>query len=143
MVAVKPSALVAARSKRQAPMGGGVPVRAIGPEPLGRTPAEADLARAFAMADRGELGAASRICELHLATNGASAEAYCLLGIVKQAAADLLSAMECFDKALYLEPEYYDALVHLALLHEKRGDGARAEHLRRRAERELALRSAR
>ncbi|HEU5073093.1 MAG TPA: CheR family methyltransferase [Polyangiaceae bacterium] len=104
-------------------------------------PVESDLAAAVALADRGQLALASSICERHLATNGASAEAYCLLGIVKQAAADSLSAMECFDKALYLDPAHYEALVHLALLHEQRGDRARAEHLRRRAERALARRA--
>jgi chemotaxis protein methyltransferase WspC len=93
------------------------------------------------MADRGELALARSICERHLATNGASAEAYCLLGIVKQAAADSLSAMECFDKALYLDPDHYEALVHLALLHETRGDRSRAENLRRRAERALSGRT--
>ena len=104
---------------------------------------QADLASALALADRGQLAEATSICERHLATHGASVEAYCLLGIVKQAAANAPSAMECFDKALYLDPSHYEALVHLALLHEQRGNRSRAEHLRRRAERVLAERNAR
>jgi chemotaxis protein methyltransferase WspC len=94
-----------------------------------------DLAHARSLANRGQLVEAAALCERHLAAAGASADAYCLLGIVKQAAADGRRAMECFDKALYLDPEHYEALVHLALLYEQRGDRSRAENLRRRAQR--------
>lgn len=138
---VKPVAVTASKRHQPQALSESVPVPPNSTEPAGRTQAEADLAAAFAMADRGELALAGSICERHLATNRASAEAYCLLGIVKQAAADSLSAMECFDKALYLDPDHYEALVHLALLHETRGDRSRAENLRRRAERALSGRT--
>ncbi|HEY6559036.1 MAG TPA: CheR family methyltransferase [Polyangiaceae bacterium] len=93
------------------------------------------LEEAMRLADRGDLAAATALCERHLSEVGASADAYYLLGVLKQAAHDDALARECFDKAAYLNPAHYESLLRLALLHEKRGEPAQAANYRRRAER--------
>ena len=46
-----------------------------------------------------------------------------------------LQAEECFQKAIYLDPKNSDALVHLILLKEERGDISKAKILRQRLQR--------
>ena len=94
-----------------------------------------NLAQIAKLADRGELSTAARECERYIASAGASTEAYCLLGVVRKAAGDTEAALDCFTKALYLDQRHYESLVHLALLHEQRGDRASAANFRRRADR--------
>ncbi|MFQ5465357.1 MAG: hypothetical protein ACE5EI_05455, partial [Thermodesulfobacteriota bacterium] len=48
---------------------------------------------------------------------------------------DGAGADDCFRKALYLEPDHYEALVHLALLKEQQGDSVAALLLKRRTRR--------
>jgi len=87
-----------------------------------------------ALADRGELGEARRRCEALLSAES-SAPAYALLGVVCQAAGDLPAARQAFERALYLEPGCYEALLHLALIHERAGQRELASNYRKRAER--------
>jgi chemotaxis protein methyltransferase WspC len=94
----------------------------------------ADLRSARALADAGKLEEAARVCESHLRQHGPSAEAYYLLGLVKDAAGEE-TALDFYRKALYLEPNHFEALWHMALLLEKNGDTAAAASYRRRAER--------
>jgi chemotaxis protein methyltransferase WspC len=94
------------------------------------------LAEVSRLADRGDLLEAARECERIIQRAGASAPAYCLLGVVKKALGDPETALECFTKALYLDHQHYESLVHVAMLHEQRGDGANAENFRRRAQRQ-------
>jgi chemotaxis protein methyltransferase WspC len=103
------------------------------PPPPPPAPAPATLDRAAELADQGRLAEAAQICELHLRGAGPDARAYELLGMVRLAAGEDVSAEQCFERALYLEPQRYLALVQLALLCEKRGDKAGAANLRRRA----------
>ena len=70
-----------------------------------------------------------------IAEQGASADAYCLLGIIRSAAGTLDEAINCFNKSLYLKQDHYQALVHLALLHQQRGEDGTAANFKRRAER--------
>jgi len=67
--------------------------------------------------------------------HGPSAQAYVLLGLIRQAAGNAEQAEHCFGRAVYLQPDHYEALVHLALLMEHRGDRAMAAVLRQRAQR--------
>lgn len=100
-----------------------------------RTPSQLEVARQ--LADGGKLVEAVAICENHLRQEGPSAEAYYLLGLVGDAAGDA-RAVEFYRKALYLEPDHHEALLHLALLLEKNGDPdscAAARKYKRRAER--------
>jgi len=61
------------------------------------------------------------------------AEVFCLLGVVHQARGDGDQAETCFHKALYLDPQHYQALVHLELLARQRGEESLALNYRRRA----------
>jgi chemotaxis protein methyltransferase WspC len=87
------------------------------------------------LADRGELRAAAAQCEEQIKSVGPSARAFCLLGVIRRAEGDLVAAEQCFAKALYLEPAHSEALLHMALIHESRGESASAQRLRKRAER--------
>lgn len=87
------------------------------------------------LADRGQLDEAVTLCKTYLKQNYTNVEAYVLLGEVYQAKGLEEQAEECFQKAIYLEPNYYEALMHLALLKEHRGDVARAAVLRQRIQR--------
>lgn len=93
------------------------------------------LERATELANRGSLQEARQLCERVIAQSGASPEAYCLLGIIGNAAGQRDDAIASFNKSLYLDPNHYEALVHLALLHEQRGEQPVAANFRRRAER--------
>jgi chemotaxis protein methyltransferase WspC len=92
------------------------------------------LEEVTALANRGDPAAAAA-CERHIAEAGASAEAYCLLGVIRNAAGAEQAAIESFNRALYLDQSHYASLVHLALLHERRGDLTATSNFRRRAER--------
>jgi chemotaxis protein methyltransferase WspC len=92
-----------------------------------------DLDAAQQLADRGELHEAAVICEECLRKEGPSAQAYYLLGLVRDAAGDEL-AVEFYRKALYLEPNHYETLLQMSLLLEKKGDTAGARTFKRRAE---------
>jgi len=96
-----------------------------------------DLAFAEQLADRGQLRAAAEICEFSLREQGPSARAFHLLGLIRDSAGDQHQASEFYRKALYLEPDHYDVLIHLALLKEKSGDVMAATALKNRADRVL------
>jgi chemotaxis protein methyltransferase WspC len=87
------------------------------------------------LADQGELEAAATLCESSMRTHGPSAQAYVLLGLIRHAAGNAAQAEHCFGRALYLQPDHYEALIHLALLLEHRGETAMATILRQRAQR--------
>ncbi len=87
------------------------------------------------MADKGDLGRATKICEEYLDQCGPSAQAFFLLGIIRDTAADSEQAEKLFRKALYLEPNHEEALVFLSLLVEKSGDVNEANAIRQRIER--------
>jgi chemotaxis protein methyltransferase WspC len=97
------------------------------------TGASRSLEEARAAADAGRLDEAGRICEELVRQRPPPADAVCLLGVVRQAQGQADEAERWFQQALYLDPGCHEALVHLALLAEGRGDRARAAHYRRRA----------
>jgi chemotaxis protein methyltransferase WspC len=96
-----------------------------------------DLAFAEQLADKGQLGEAAEICEISLREQGPSARAFHLLGLISDCGGDQHQASEFYRKALYLEPDHYDVLIHLALLKDKSGDCAAAKALKNRARRVL------
>jgi chemotaxis protein methyltransferase WspC len=96
-----------------------------------------DLAFAEQLADKGKLGEAAEICEVSLREQGPSARAFHLLGLIRDCAGDQHQASEFYRKALYLEPDHYDVLIHLALLKDKSGDSVGAKTLKNRARRVL------
>jgi chemotaxis protein methyltransferase WspC len=103
-------------------------------ERKGRTtdPARIDLEEVRQLADSGQLEAAVEQCRLYLQAHGPTALAYYLMGLARDAAGAADEASENYRKALYLEPNHYETLVHLALLAEKMGDRAGARRLQER-----------
>lgn len=90
------------------------------------------------LADAGQLADAEKLCRRHLEADDTCAEGYYLLGLVKDAANDP-EAIACYRKAIYLEPNHYEALIHAALWLEKSGDSIRADAFRRRAEKQVKI----
>ncbi|SOY68841.1 chemotaxis receptor methyltransferase [Cupriavidus taiwanensis] len=119
--------------------------------PLMRTPAPAArlvadahadaLAAIAAMADRGELDAATAACLALLdraapaAGGTALADAYAMLGVLHDAAGRTAQAHAAYRKALYLDPSHQESLYHLAALLDTEGDHDGATRLRQRAQR--------
>jgi len=91
------------------------------------------IAVARQLANQGQLSDAATICERLLQEDSTNADAYCLLGIVLHGQENLQQAEECFNRAIYLDEQCYDAVVHLSLIKEHRGDSVGAEVLRHRA----------
>jgi len=88
-----------------------------------------------AVADQGRFDEAAVLCEEHVRAMGPSADAFCLLGVVRDAAGEVDAAAASYRKALYLEPAHADAVMHLALLVERQGREAEAKVLWSRARR--------
>ncbi|SDC82513.1 chemotaxis protein methyltransferase WspC [Cupriavidus sp. YR651] len=107
---------------------------ATAPAPAPSRDADA-LSAIAALADRGELPAATAACERHLAAHGPSADAYCLLGVLHDASGHAADAHAAYRKAVYLDPGHEEALYHLAALLDSEGDAAGAHRLRERAQR--------
>jgi chemotaxis protein methyltransferase WspC len=95
------------------------------------------------LADEGHLAEAARQCEEHLRTQQPTARAFYLLGLIRDAAGQHKDAAALYRKALYLEPNHPEALMHLAYLLEKGGDAAGAKVLSARARRASAKESSR
>jgi chemotaxis protein methyltransferase WspC len=93
------------------------------------------LEAARALADSGRHGEARKEFEKYLATHPQDPEAYFMLGLLAEREHDVHAAEVCLRRAVYLDPDHYDALCHLALLAEARGDAPVASSCRRRAER--------
>lgn len=108
------------------------------PSPAGNHTASLHLARR--LADSGQLDEAATLCQTHLVQHQDCAEAYYLLGLVWDAK-NHPEAMEFYRKALYLDPNHYETLVHAALWSERNGDSATAQAFKRRAERTAGLRN--
>lgn len=97
------------------------------------------LAGISALADRGELEAATAACQQFLATHGQSANGWCLLGVLHDAAGRNADAHTAYRKAVYLDPGHEEALHHLAALLDSEGDAAGAHRLRERAQRHARM----
>ena len=67
-------------------------------------------------ADNGRLEEADALCGQVLSRDPASAEAHYLRGVVRQAQGQFSEAQRSLEKALYLDPRHYEALVHMMLL---------------------------
>jgi chemotaxis protein methyltransferase WspC len=94
-----------------------------------------NLESAQRLADTGMLAEAGELCEALLRERAQSWEAHYLLGLVHDAMGNANHAEECYRKVLYLKPDHVEALMHLALSSERRGDPGAARRLRERARR--------
>lgn len=87
------------------------------------------------MADRGNLADALAHCETHMKQDTPSAQAFYLVGLLHDAAGRTQQACEQYRKALYLDPNHEEALVHLAMALRSGGDERGAQRLFERAKR--------
>lgn len=107
--------------------------------PTASATASNPLAAISAMADRGELDAATAACQQYLAGHGSSPDGWCLLGVLHDAAGRIADAHAAYRKAVYLDPGHEEALYHLAALLDSEGDASGAHRLRERAQRHARL----
>ena len=98
-------------------------------------PSEHLLAQARRQADRGDYQGAADSCHALLAAEPNSADAYYLLGMVSECQHKPGAADDYWRRCVYLQPDHYDALCHLALLAEQTGDARQAAAFRQRAAR--------
>ena len=100
----------------------------------GPPPPKDSIAQAFALADQGHLMEAAALCEEQIREHGPSAQAFYLMGLICSADGRLYAADRCYRKALYLDENHVDAMMHLAVLLEEQGDKRGAKRLRARAQ---------
>ncbi|MYM26211.1 methyltransferase [Duganella sp. FT135W] len=99
-------------------------------------PAAVDLlAEARRLADLGDIKASENKCRDHLAQHPESAEAYFILGLLNELTNKPQMASDYWKRCIYLQPDHYEALCHLALLAEANNDDAGAAALKARAAR--------
>ncbi|HKY85750.1 MAG TPA: tetratricopeptide repeat protein, partial [Pseudorhodoplanes sp.] len=94
------------------------------------------------LADQGRFVEAVKCCEEHMRENGPSPQAFHLMGLLRDATGNHSEAADWYRKALYLDPDHHEALVHLAFLMEKEGSASAAQALRDRARRAVLKRKA-
>lgn len=111
------------------------PAAAADPAPVASSGPPPSLEPAMRLADEGRFAEAASYCEEHLRRHGPSAQAFHLMALVRDACGNHAEASDYYRKALYLDPDHHDALVHFALLVERMGNASRAEALRNRARR--------
>ncbi|MDL2355045.1 MAG: methyltransferase, partial [Pseudomonadota bacterium] len=93
------------------------------------------LAQARSRADVGDYPAAIAACDALLAAAPDSADAYFILGMVSECEQQPGAADNYWRRCVYLQPDHYEALCHLALLAAHNGQAAQARAWRQRAER--------
>jgi chemotaxis protein methyltransferase WspC len=98
-------------------------------------PAADLLAEARRLADLGDVKAAESTCRDHLAQQPDSAEAYFILGLLNELTNKIKLAEDYWKRCIYLQPDHYEALCHLALLAEANNDATGAAALKARAAR--------
>lgn len=93
------------------------------------------LANIAALANEGKSADARAACESYLRSHEPVAQVFYWLGLLSDVAGSALEAQGFYRKALYLEPQHPDALMHLAALLQSQGDTAGARRLQARAAR--------
>lgn len=93
------------------------------------------LQTAFRLADEGHLNEAALQCEALLEQDSCQPWPYYLLGLVREATGNTSDAERLFRKAVYLAPDHYEALTHLSVICERKGDKQNAQRFRDRAQR--------
>nr|WP_288912113.1 protein-glutamate O-methyltransferase CheR [uncultured Pseudomonas sp.] len=93
------------------------------------------LANIAALANAGKSAEARATCQQYLRNHAPAAQVFYWLGLLSDMAGSALEAQGFYRKALYLEPQHAEALVHLAALLASQGDAAGARRLQDRAAR--------
>nr|WP_279153192.1 CheR family methyltransferase [Pseudomonas mosselii] len=97
---------------------------------------EAQLLASIAQhANAGDSAQAREGCERYLRKFAPKAQVYYWLGLLSDTEGDAAQAISHYRKALYLEPQHPEALMHLAMLLAAQGDEAGARRLQERAAR--------
>ncbi|WP_201195346.1 CheR family methyltransferase [Pseudomonas fluorescens] len=99
------------------------------------TEAAALLASIANLANEGKGAEARAVCERYLRNHEPVAQVFYWLGLLSDVAGSALEAQGFYRKALYLDPQHPDALMHLAALLQSQGDTAGARRLQARAAR--------
>jgi chemotaxis protein methyltransferase WspC len=99
------------------------------------TEAAALLASIANLANEGKGAEARAVCEQYLRSHEPVAQVFYWLGLLSDVAGSALEAQGFYRKALYLDPQHSDALMHLAALLQSQGDTAGARRLQARAAR--------
>lgn len=107
--------------------------------PRAEQPAAGDaavlLAHIATLANEGKSPEARAACEVYLRSHGPVAQVFYWLGLLSDVAGSVLEAQGFYRKALYLEPQHPEALMHLAALLASQGDVAGSRRLQERAAR--------
>lgn len=115
------------------------PFAAVTPMPTSSKAANPDaatlLANIAALANEGKSVEARAACEQYLRSHEPVAQVFYWLGLLSDVAGLTLEAQGFYRKALYLEPQHSEALMHLAALLQAQGDSAGARRLQERAAR--------
>jgi len=90
------------------------------------------LAAAQLAANAGRLDEATQLCQTVLEREPTCVTAVYLQGIVSEASGNKVEAERFYQKALYLDPRHKEALVHMMLMAQQRGDDNSAANFRRR-----------
>nr|WP_315448838.1 CheR family methyltransferase [uncultured Pseudomonas sp.] len=93
------------------------------------------LANIAALANEGKSAEARAACEQYLRSHEPVAQVFYWLGLLSDVAGLALEAQGYYRKALYLEPQHPEALMHLAALLQAQDDSAGARRLQERAAR--------
>ncbi|MBC3775227.1 CheR family methyltransferase [Pseudomonas sp. SWRI99] len=93
------------------------------------------LAQIAALANEGKSAEARAACEQYLRSHEPVAQVFYWLGLLSDVSGLSLEAQGFYRKALYLEPQHPEALMHLAALMQAQGDTAGARRLQERAAR--------
>ncbi|RON64224.1 chemotaxis protein CheR [Pseudomonas fluorescens] len=115
------------------------PFASVAPLPVSSKSANPDaatlLANIAALANEGKSAEARAACEQFLRSHEPVAQVFYWLGLLSDVAGSALEAQSYYRKALYLEPQHPEALMHLAALLQAQGDSAGARRLQERAAR--------
>lgn len=98
-------------------------------------PGVEQLEQATRLADDGHLVEAAELCEQLLEAQGPQAQALYLLGLIRDAAGEPAEAETLLRQAIYLDPAHCPAMLHLALVLERRGEALAARRMQERLER--------
>lgn len=113
--------------------------RAVMPKRVARAhvaePSAELLAQIAQLANAGNSLEAQAACTRYLQQYPPNAQVFYWQGLLSDTAGDSQDAVSHYRKALYLDPQHHEALVHLAMLLDSQGDSAGARRLQERAAR--------
>lgn len=98
-------------------------------------PENKSLEGARALANAGQLSEARAACEELIRARAVLPDAYSLLGVINHAEGRVSEATEAFRKALYLAPNHIEALTHMIVNCNARGETSQATALQKRLKR--------